>query len=267
MSQKISALTLADITTSSVIPGEDSGDNFKYNLQSVLDKFSATNCGSIIPCSTSAWTVAQSVLAGLTASNSCDWQHRQLLISANTSTSGYVRQFLNMSGAGNWLPGTPLEIDCTKPWRISICGNFIAPSASFCWSLFVGGIASGSPPTSAATRSSKGWQIKISGTGTNTGTITPIVHNGTSAVSGAATSVNFLNGTLVNIVLVWLPGDGLYIYQNGTLISSVTTSDGTMITGTIASSSNGWATVLEHLAGNTGNSYAYVRPIVVFTKN
>ena len=259
---------MPDITVSSTI------DTF---MQSSDMRACRTNIGmkstSIIPCSTSAWTAASGLTGAPANNNSLDWMHRQLIsISANSRNTkyGYVRQLLNMSGSGNWLPGGIDSIDCGKGWRVQFTGNWTAASAEYKWTALVGGVTGAGAPTSAAARSSKGWQICITGTGAGTGTVSLVAHNGTSAITGASQSVSFLDGRLAVLEMEWTPASGLRLYIDGssTAAASVTTSDGTMPSGTITGSANGWAMLLESIQGAVGShsqysQQAYIRPVTV----
>ncbi len=259
---------MPDITVSSAV------DTF---MQSTDMRACRTNIGmkstSIIPCTTAAWTAASGLTGAPATNNSTDTQHRQLIIIAANSRNtqyGYVRQLLNMSGSGNWLPGGIDSIDCDKSWRVQFTGNWVAASTEYKWTALIGGVTSGGAPTSAAARSSKGWQICITGTGAGTGTVSLVAHNGTSAITGASQSVSFLDGRLAVLELEWTPASGLRLYIDGssTATASVTTSDGTMPSGTITGSANGWAILLESIQGAVGSHsaylhYAFIRPITV----
>lgn len=265
MDKSIGELTYSELTPTDLIPIERGGENFHLVLDEAIEKFHLKNPSSVIPCSTLAWTAGQSLTGvGISTSNTLDFLHRQVFVVSNTSSGGYLRQFMNMSGSGNWLPGKGNEIDANVPWRVSIQGNFTSGSSGYTTSFFFGGLSSGGAPTSAGDRTTKGWQIKIIGTGANTGNITAIAHNGTSAISGSPQTVSFLDGTLVGIDVLWLPADGLYVYVNGTLLASVTTSNGTMPSGLLTSSQNGWAIVSEHTIGTTAVHANYIRPLTVY---
>lgn len=263
--RKISELDTGTYNTGAYLAGRIGTGNYQFNLKSVLDSWNLLQGHSVIPCSTVAWALAQSATgAGISVSNTADFLHRQVIVVSNTASGGYVRQFMNMSGSGNWLPGKSNAIDADLPWRTSLIGTITTTNNKFSWTILIGGLSSGSPPTSTANRSAAGWQITIESTGTETGTIKAVVHNGGVAIEGASQTVDFLDGRLFSLDVLWIPGDGLYVYYNNAVLCSVTTADGAMLSGILISSTNGWATLAQYNPGATGNGSVFIRPITVY---
>ncbi len=201
-----------------------------------------------IPMTTAAFTAATVSTTGApTITNTVTSAWIQL-ISSSAAQAALIRQFANLSGSVNWLPGPINQIDWDKEWilEFTVACDIGGTGSGFKWTLFIGGL---SAAPSGHTMTAKGVNFCVLGTGTDAGTVQIGAHNGTTQTN-SSTSAQTLNGRSIAFKVHYLPGQGAFLFANGNLVASLASSS--LPTGLGAGSANGWAFLMEHTTATNG---------------
>jgi hypothetical protein len=188
-----------------------------------------------------AWTTV--TLSGTVASNLYTSGARVITVGSGVAGAGRAR--LYTVDVINYCPGTRQQVDYSQDFSFDIVGVLNAPATSGVTLFFTPAAENALPATLF---SAKGLGVSAVGDGTNL-KLKLVAHNGTSLASSTGYTITASSDAIVRITAVWKAGVGFYLYFNGTLVDSLTSS---LPSGLGTSGHTCPALIVDHPSGGTG---------------
>jgi len=204
---------------------------------------------TVIALDANQWTTA--TISGTVASNGTVSGIRYIDVSG--STAGFGRAVYGPSSYSNLWSATAAQIDFSQSWRLSFrTRNTLGSNTSARHTILIG---CSSTPT-AHTLANAGFAVNFKGNG-STVDVFVSAHNGTSQTNSTVSAAPLTAGTTnyYDWELEWIPATGLYLYQNGTLVCSLTTG---LPSGTGSAGNYALAMIAENVSGSATATNFYL---------
>ena len=181
----------------------------------------------------------------------------------NNSSTGFARANPNVStGLPGLLPGGSVagRINWSKPFAVSarLCGAVSNHSSSAAGFGFFFGVL-----TTSIALAAEGAMFVCRGTNTTSAvSFTASTHDGTTLNTGNSTAGTLTTATLQTYLFRWVPGQGFFVFIDGTLVSKSTAN---LPAGDGPADSNIFAWAMDNTSGNVSAATFYATSITVCT--